>query len=785
VLLLALLLSGCGDVLTSPAATDMPVALSLSLHQGGQGSAFDRADRVAVRLSQGETRLLDTTVPFTPTAEDARIAVRADLQRTRGPVRLDVEVRRGSDALYRGATQFAPDAGEPVVVSITPVIARVRIAAIPLTAVNQRAQLQASIEFATGDPIPGATAVWTSLDPQVLAVTPQGMATVLRAGQARVRATAEGVSDERTVQVSQTIVVVTVSPSSRTLAPGASQTFTATAVDVSGNPVTGRTPVWTSSNNAAVTIDANGVARALAAGSATITADIGGVTGSASVIVQAVVVQPPNAPRNLIASLSGNVVMLNWTDAATDESRVEVWRGSGGGARALLATLPVNANTYRDSATSPNTVHDYAVRACNSAQCSDFSGGVTVYTIPAAPAGLTVVLLDSVTRTIELRWQDRSGYEGGFSIERRIDSGGWVNVGQATANATRTQLTGVIGTNTHRVRACNGAGCSDPSNEAAIVFVAPPVVPRAPTGLTATVIDAAARTVLLDWQDNSTDETAFVIERRVGTGSYAEVGRVAANVTRLLLTGVLGTNTHRVRACNTAGCSLPSNEASITFTAPPPLPSVRTEKSVYNTELNGTVDGNGSSYEVWFEWGYSPDPNIATPVRKGTDVRLWTEALTGLVPHAIVYYRIVARNASGTVRGAILSFITPQMSGVILADKVVCNSEPGAAGVPACPINRNSTTIGAYVQGPSGIFQSPFTRVYVVAYRAGAAPMVLGNATMTATDNGFTRTYTYLYTWSPNYKDFPAGSVRLEVLAETRSGGSILVLQQTVTVTVD
>lgn len=67
----------------------------------------------------------------------------------------------------------------------------------------------------------------------------------------------------------------------------------------------------------------------------------------------------------------------------------------------------------------------------------------------------------------------------------------------------------------------------------------------------------------LEWDDNSADETGFRIERALGTGSFAEIGRVSANVTSFRDDTVEAgkTYSYRVRAFNGAGNSAYSNTA--------------------------------------------------------------------------------------------------------------------------------------------------------------------------------------------------------------------------------
>ncbi|MDP9144098.1 MAG: fibronectin type III domain-containing protein [Actinomycetota bacterium] len=87
-------------------------------------------------------------------------------------------------------------------------------------------------------------------------------------------------------------------------------------------------------------------------------------------------------------------------------------------------------------------------------------------------------------------------------------------------------------------------------------------------------VDAATIRATLSWTDNSTDETAFVVERKVGAGSYAVLATLAANSTSHADDG-LGMSTsycYRVLATNALGSSAPSAEACATTPNVPAAP---------------------------------------------------------------------------------------------------------------------------------------------------------------------------------------------------------------------
>ena len=90
-------------------------------------------------------------------------------------------------------------------------------------------------------------------------------------------------------------------------------------------------------------------------------------------------------------------------------------------------------------------------------------------------------------------------------------------------------------------------------------------LPRPPGGLTATAVSFTE--IKLAWQDNTSDEAGFLVQRRVdGSSKWIEIGTTAANATTFSDEGLepLTTYHYRVRAFNNAESSYFSNEASAT-----------------------------------------------------------------------------------------------------------------------------------------------------------------------------------------------------------------------------
>ncbi|GIW26157.1 Ig-like domain-containing protein [Meiothermus sp.] len=155
--------------------------------------------------------------------------------------------------------------------------------------VGQTQQFTAVAKDASGNTISGVTFTWTSSNPSVATVNSSGLATAVAAGTATITASAQGKSGNATLTVTNPapppIETIEVSPPSASKQVGQTQQFTAVAKDASGNTISGVTFTWSSSDTAIATVDSSGLATAVAAGTATITASAQGKSGNATLTV--------------------------------------------------------------------------------------------------------------------------------------------------------------------------------------------------------------------------------------------------------------------------------------------------------------------------------------------------------------------------------------------------------------------------------------------------------------------------------------------------------------------
>jgi plastocyanin len=139
--------------------------------------------------------------------------------------------------------------------------------------------------------VSGASIAWTSSDPSVVAIgaAAGGTTTAMAVanGAATITARSGAVSATKLIVVSQRLAAVTVTPTTVSLALGATQQLSAVGADARGNALTGITASWSSSDAGKATASAAGLVQATGIGTATITASMtaSGVTKTGSVAV--------------------------------------------------------------------------------------------------------------------------------------------------------------------------------------------------------------------------------------------------------------------------------------------------------------------------------------------------------------------------------------------------------------------------------------------------------------------------------------------------------------------
>ncbi|MCK6557574.1 S8 family serine peptidase [bacterium] len=373
---------------------------------------------------------------------------------------------------------------------------------------------------------------------------------------------------------------------------------------------------------------------------------------------------PPTAPTNLTANaVSSSQINLVWQDNATNETGFEIDRATtSGGPYTQIATTGANVINYSNTGLSPNTTYYYRVRATNGAGDSGNSNEAfaTTQSPPPPPAAPTNLAANAVSSSqINLAWQDNASDETGFEIDRATTSGGpYTQIATTGANVTTYSNTGLSPNTTYyyRVRATNGAGDSGNSNEAFATTQSPPPPPAAPTNLTANAVSSSQ--INLAWQDNSSDETGFEIDRATTSGGpYTQIATTGANVTTYSNTGLSPNTTYyyRVRATNGSGDSNNSNEAFATTQNAPSgnlaLNKNATASSTYNSTYTPAraVDGSTASSSYWRSGSISSsNPGAWLRVDLGAQYSLTRGVVKWRENYYATQYRFQISNTGGS-----------------------------------------------------------------------------------------------------------------------------------------
>jgi uncharacterized protein YjdB len=147
-------------------------------------------------------------------------------------------------------------------------------------------QLSAVTRDANNNVLTGRVVTWASGSTAIATVTASGLVTAVGSGTTNITATSEGRVGTASVSVALVPVAsVAVTIPGGTVAAGASVQAAATLRDANNNVLTGRTVTWASGNTAFATVSGLGVVTGVAAGTTSITATSGGVSGSANVTV--------------------------------------------------------------------------------------------------------------------------------------------------------------------------------------------------------------------------------------------------------------------------------------------------------------------------------------------------------------------------------------------------------------------------------------------------------------------------------------------------------------------
>lgn len=252
-----------------------------------------------------------------------------------------------------------------------------------------------------GGEIAGRRLFWSSRDPSIATVTPEGVVTAVSAGATEIAASSGGQSAIVAVtSLSRPLVLIRVLPGASDMTVGSTLQLNADAIDAGGAEIEGQTFEWSTSDPAVATVNGSGRVTAIAPGNATIRARVGSVEGSAVISVRlAPVAQVEVAPSSLDIDVGASATLTATPRDAGGQpltGRQLTWRSSSESVATVSssgvvtgvapgnATITVSAPGAGSGGSTPSTNVPVTVRLAPVARVQISPAG------PSVPVGRTV-----------------------------------------------------------------------------------------------------------------------------------------------------------------------------------------------------------------------------------------------------------------------------------------------------------------------------------------------------------------------------------------------------------
>ena len=271
------------------------------------------------------------------------------------------------------ATSDSRSGAAQVTVPVTPpTVASISVTPSTLTLIKGKtSQLTATPRDSAGSVLAGQTITWATSSSSVATVSSTGVVTAVATGTATITAASNGHSDSSAITVvNAPVASVAETPDSATIIIGGSVQLSASALDSSGNVLTGRTITWSAADSTIASVSASGLVKGVAAGLTQVYATSEGKRDSSTITVSeappaSVAVTPSSVSLVVGASkqasatvrdANGNVLTgqtVTWKSSATGVATVS----SGGMIQAVaVGSATVTATSGGKSGTAAITV---------------------------------------------------------------------------------------------------------------------------------------------------------------------------------------------------------------------------------------------------------------------------------------------------------------------------------------------------------------------------------------------------------------------------------------------
>jgi uncharacterized protein YjdB len=450
-----------------------------------------------------------------------------------------------------------------------------------------------------------ASAQWSTSDSNVASVA-AGKVTAVGAGTVMVSATSGKFSASATVQVTSAatnLASIAVAPTASSLPVNTSQQFTATGTYKDGSSRDLTTLVnWASSFGSVATIDATGTATGKSAGSTTISASLGGITGSTSLTVTAptissIVVTPDGLTLGIGIGQQYTATAI-YSDGSTQDL--------------------VSGVTWSSSATGVATINSSGLATTVGAGTATITAKVGSFTdttlLTVVAANLVSISVTPTPVSIAMGTDQQFSAVGSFNdgSTQLLTSVTWTSSSSSVATVNSAGLATAVGTGTATITATSGSV----SGTAALTVTSATVTSIAVTPANSNMPVGTTKqfTATASFSDGSSEDVTASVLWGSSTPAAASINNlglvssVATGSTTIsaVLGSVTGTTSLTVTTVKLVGIAiLPSN------------PRIEQHTFVKFTAVGTFSDGSTGSNLAGVSWK-SSTPKVASMRSSGT-----------------------------------------------------------------------------------------------------------------------------------------------------------------------
>ncbi|HSM05368.1 MAG TPA: Ig-like domain-containing protein [Longimicrobiales bacterium] len=562
------------------------------------GSTFDKVDRARIVLRDSEEQVVaDESTSFDPSSPTVEVPLDFDIPAEGATYGLTGELYVGMELIYSGSTtvRISPAGSTSAEIPILPISVEIQSPdTVRFDALTDTVEVPVYGIFANGDSIPGVGIAWTVLDPAIASATSAGTFVSHAEGSTLAVARSGDQVDTTTVVVAPVVTEVEVQPDVVSADVDVDVQFTATAMDRRGNALE-RSTAWSVDNTNVATIDQNGLLVTQGEGTAEVTAEVEGVTGTAQITVTRVILPvvsvtvEPSSREILVGETVGLTAVARDANGSVLLGRTTTW-SSGNTGIARVSTAGVVTGVALGDVEITATVENISATAT----ISVVEPGVATVTIAPPEAELVV----GQTRAFTATAQDADG---------NVLEGRTVTWSSSNTSAATISAAGVV------TAVAPGSSTIEAVVDGVSATAAVTVIPVAVASVTVT--PSAANVVIGATQAltaTARDASGNVLTGRTVTWSSLNTS-VATVSTSGVVTGVaLGTATIQALVDGVAGTSaitvveVPVGSVEVT-------PEAATVLVSQTQQLTATVrDGNGNVLEGRTVTWSSGTPSVAT-----------------------------------------------------------------------------------------------------------------------------------------------------------------------------